>query len=215
MALIAHRFHSIEPDGPWESTPFPPAERRHIVQGVIGGFLMGRPRWAEDLDGNFIYGLDAKGKEMKSAPSTRTAAGRQHATKKRDPEWALGKIEHIGDSSITHHADYGRGHYQVRTRGKGLTGTAKTLKAARQIARDANRSLHSGHATKKPPAQLQHEIDEVLGTGARRYHVVVINERTGKKAYMTAIPVTHREGTTILRKITDYPWRRKQLEEVA
>lgn len=49
----------------------------------------------------------------------------------------------------------------------------------------------------------------------RRYHVVVINERTGKKGYMTATPVTHREGTTILRKITDYPWRRKQLEEVS
>lgn len=70
------------------------------------------------------------------------------------------------------------------------------------------------HATKKSPAQLQREIDETLAS-TRRYHVVVINERTGKKAYMTATPVTHREGSTILRKITDYPWRRKQLEEVA
>lgn len=43
MALIAHRFHTIEADGPWTSPPFPPAERHHIIQGVIGGFIMGRP----------------------------------------------------------------------------------------------------------------------------------------------------------------------------
>ena len=64
MTATAYRFHSIEADGPWASPPFPPADPRHIVQGVIGGFIMGRPRWAEDLDGNFIYGLDAAGKEM-------------------------------------------------------------------------------------------------------------------------------------------------------
>ena len=68
MTTVAYRFHSIEADGPWVSPSFPPAEKRHIVQGVIGGYIMGRPRWAEDLDGNFIYGLDAKGKEMKAAP---------------------------------------------------------------------------------------------------------------------------------------------------
>ncbi len=67
--MIAYRFHSIEADGPWTSPPFPPAERRHIVQGVVGGFIMGRPRWATDLDGNFIYGLDARGKEMSAAPA--------------------------------------------------------------------------------------------------------------------------------------------------
>jgi hypothetical protein len=65
----AHRFHTIEVDGPWTSPPFPPAERRHIVQEVIGGFIMGRPRWATDLDGTFIYGLDAKGKEMMAEPA--------------------------------------------------------------------------------------------------------------------------------------------------
>jgi len=67
MTTTAYCFRSIEADGPWTSPPFPSAERRHIVQGVIGGFIMGRPRWAEDLDGNFIYGLDAKGKETKAA----------------------------------------------------------------------------------------------------------------------------------------------------
>lgn len=64
-----YRFHSIEADGPWTSPPFPSAERRHIEQGVVGGYIMGRPRWAEDLDGNFLYGLDAKGKELKTAPT--------------------------------------------------------------------------------------------------------------------------------------------------
>ena len=67
MTAIEYRFHSIEADGFWVSPPFPLTDRRQIVQGVIGGFIMGRPRWAEDLDGNFIYGLDSTGKEMKAA----------------------------------------------------------------------------------------------------------------------------------------------------
>lgn len=69
MTATAYRFHSIEADGPWASPPFPAADRRHIIQGVVAGFIMGRPRWAEDLEGNFIYGLDAKGKETKAAPA--------------------------------------------------------------------------------------------------------------------------------------------------
>lgn len=48
----------------------------------------------------------------------------------------------------------------------------------------------------------------------RMYHVIVINEKTNNKVYMTVTPVTHKEGCTILSKITDYPWRRKQLEEI-
>lgn len=54
-----------------------------------------------------------------------------------------------------------------------------------------------------------------LGTTIEReYHVVVINQITGRKVYMTGTPVSHREGCTILRKLSNYPWRRKQLEEV-
>ena len=49
----------------------------------------------------------------------------------------------------------------------------------------------------------------------RKYHVVVINERTGHKTYMTATPVTHSQGCTLLSKLTKYDWRRNQLEEVA
>lgn len=48
----------------------------------------------------------------------------------------------------------------------------------------------------------------------RMYHVVVIVERTGHKERMTAFPVTHAEGCTILSKLTHYSWRREQLEEV-
>lgn len=48
----------------------------------------------------------------------------------------------------------------------------------------------------------------------RMYNVVVINEKTGIKVVMTSSPVTHKEGCTLLSKITDYKWRRKQLEEV-
>ncbi len=52
------------------------------------------------------------------------------------------------------------------------------------------------------------------------FHVVVekVDPRTGislgmGQTRMTATPVTHNEGCTIMRKITDYPWRRKMLVE--
>lgn len=48
----------------------------------------------------------------------------------------------------------------------------------------------------------------------RLYHVVAINEQTGRVAYMTARPCTHTEGCTIMSKIAGHKWRRLQLEEV-
>lgn len=50
---------------------------------------------------------------------------------------------------------------------------------------------------------------------ARLYHVVVINEHTGVKTYFSKTPVTNSQGCAWLSKITDYTWRRKQLEEVS
>lgn len=47
----------------------------------------------------------------------------------------------------------------------------------------------------------------------RLYHVVVINEKNGKKAYMSAYPMPHSEACTMLIKLTRHPWRRNQLEE--
>lgn len=44
------------------------------------------------------------------------------------------------------------------------------------------------------------------------FHVVVKNIKTGKKVYMTTSPVTHKEGCTILSKLTKYPWRYEMLE---
>ena len=46
------------------------------------------------------------------------------------------------------------------------------------------------------------------------YHVVVIHERTGAKYYMTSKPLPHSDAVVLLNKITKYPWRRSQLEEV-
>lgn len=46
---------------------------------------------------------------------------------------------------------------------------------------------------------------------SEKFHVVVINESTGKIFYMTKEPVTHPEGCVLLSKIKDYAFRRKQL----
>jgi hypothetical protein len=46
------------------------------------------------------------------------------------------------------------------------------------------------------------------------YHVVVKSIKTGKKTYMTVDPVSHKEGCTILSKLTKHAERLEQLEAV-
>lgn len=54
----------------------------------------------------------------------------------------------------------------------------------------------------------------------RKYHVVAINERTGRETICTATPVNHKDGCTILGKFYPRPANspkhvRIQLKEVA
>ena len=174
MALIAHRFHSIEADGPWTSPPFPPKERRHIVQGVIGGYLMGRPRWAEDLDGNFIYGLDAKGKEIKSAPSASVAGGRRHTTKKFETE--AEQVASTNGWTVAYAAGWLDGRTQARhgQRRDPSLQTAKDDYARGYSLGYSEAASTTGarhHATKKSPTQLQREIDEALANPSSKTKV--------------------------------------------
>lgn len=53
-----------------------------------------------------------------------------------------------------------------------------------------------------------------LKMNTRMYHVIVRNMKTGKKIYMTQKPVTHKEGCTILSKLTKHRGRYEMLEEV-
>lgn len=48
----------------------------------------------------------------------------------------------------------------------------------------------------------------------RKFNVMVKNEETGKVVQMNRTPVGHSEGCAMLRKIDDYPWRRKYLQEI-
>jgi hypothetical protein len=48
----------------------------------------------------------------------------------------------------------------------------------------------------------------------RMYHVVAINEKSGKKVVVTGYPMTHQECCILLSKLTPHPARRLQLEEV-
>nr|WP_256836304.1 hypothetical protein [Pseudomonas oleovorans] len=64
------------------------------------------------------------------------------------------------------------------------------------------------------PSRFTQKRAEVA-SAERRYHVTVVRDSTGEKTYMTRTPVTHSEGCVLLSKLTDYPWRRKLLEEVA
>ena len=48
----------------------------------------------------------------------------------------------------------------------------------------------------------------------RLYHIVAINERTGRKTRMTRYPDTHEACCVMLKKFSYHPARRLQLEEV-
>lgn len=48
----------------------------------------------------------------------------------------------------------------------------------------------------------------------RLYHVVAINESTGRKVYCTAYPMPHAEACENLRRFSYHSARRVQLEEV-
>ena len=50
-------------------------------------------------------------------------------------------------------------------------------------------------------------------TRERLYHVVVINNKTGKKFRMSSEAMTHREACTVLSKMTKYSWRTETVEE--
>lgn len=65
-------IHEILADGThWVSEiTFENKRGTHAAQSVIAGWLGGQARWAVSTAGKFLYGLDAKGKTITSAPTT-------------------------------------------------------------------------------------------------------------------------------------------------
>src|SRR5258706_11344363 len=147
--MTAYLFPSIESDGPWTSPPFPSADRRHIVQGVIGGYIMGRPRWATDLNGNFIYGLDAKGKEMSVAPAS-TLKGRRPDD--RVLKALLTAAERIGKAESAHYAS------QVKRRRKKVV-SSYSISSAHQTVMNAIDDYARGKIDDEAAMAVLHEYD--------------------------------------------------------
>ncbi len=67
---ITYSLHEIDKDGNvWSSLPHTSeGESRHVAQSVVAAWYAGRYRWAEDMNGKFLYGLDPKGKPMTHRP---------------------------------------------------------------------------------------------------------------------------------------------------
>ncbi len=64
--MIAYKLYQACKDGSlWVSTELEHPTERHIAQCVIAGCFGGEPRWARALDGKFIYGVNARGAEIK------------------------------------------------------------------------------------------------------------------------------------------------------
>lgn len=63
-------------------------------------------------------------------------------------------------------------------------------------------------------AALENEIPGG-GIEMRLYHVVAINERTGKMTYCTEHPLSHKDACVVMSKFSHHPSRRIQLKEVS
>ena len=47
----------------------------------------------------------------------------------------------------------------------------------------------------------------------RKYHIIAVNDRTGRRVQMTGYPMSHAECMVNISKITRYPCRRLVLVE--
>lgn len=63
-----YRVAQITDEGVWTSAAIFTGDATQMMQNVVGGFLMGRARWAEDLDGLILGGLDARGNRLWTEP---------------------------------------------------------------------------------------------------------------------------------------------------
>jgi hypothetical protein len=69
--MIAYVLYEISRSGEvWSSRPetFEARERYHVVRAVDDAWFSGRARWAEGLDGTFIYGRSATGAIVTARP---------------------------------------------------------------------------------------------------------------------------------------------------
>lgn len=60
------RLKELSKDGEWSSGFFSATDVREVRMHVRAGFINGCERWAEDENGETIFRLDAKGKEVPS-----------------------------------------------------------------------------------------------------------------------------------------------------
>lgn len=92
----------------------------------------------------------------------------------------------------------------------------KLIPFTRDVTRkDALVVYENGVIVPRASSDLNQARHEPRPRPTRLYHVVSIRERDGQVTYMTAWPVTHAEGETIMRKITPHAHRRIQLEEAS
>ena len=50
----------------WTSPEAFEGDFHEVAQAIVGGYIPGEARWAETLDGMFIYGIDSLGREHKT-----------------------------------------------------------------------------------------------------------------------------------------------------
>lgn len=65
------RFHQIAKDGERWTSPvvFDAPDVDYVKRSILGGWLMGTSYWATNEDtGQFIHGLDAKGRTLVTSP---------------------------------------------------------------------------------------------------------------------------------------------------
>lgn len=67
---MRYLLKQVQKDGTlWVSPEAFEGDERHAHQNVAAGYISGEPRWAEELDGSFLFGMGAHGEPLYRAPN--------------------------------------------------------------------------------------------------------------------------------------------------
>jgi len=75
---VRYTIHEVSKAGElWSSPESGEGNPREIRQAVMGGYIIGNARWAEDDAGTVLYGITASGREGALLPRSSFEAGKQ------------------------------------------------------------------------------------------------------------------------------------------
>lgn len=119
-------------------------------------------------------------------------------------EYYINKIEKNGTVHVTN-----------QETGSSTTWDRADLERAHKAGVSFGREVKEESSASAGRSNAERQSGAVQDQHSRRYNLVAINEKTGKKTVISSSPMTHTEAVTVKNKMTDHPARRVQLEEIS